>query len=843
MVLDKIRKGQQSEPQVVTQLRTHQWSNEAQRRDLVKRFLALTGLEVSDLVWTATEQNAEIRAAGLAMLKKEDRGETLEALVPLLRTRSEAIRRAVQRFVKEVAGDGLTDFLADLAVHGDDFARLSVLDLAREIPAEKAFAIFKKILADPHPVLRARALRAVSETKTPGSAALAASLALPMLQDEDEEIRLAALQVLGRNPSEALIKHVLAMARSGGGRVAESAFATLRKLLPVSREDHTPEIMPLLADGNLMVRVGAVSLLQQVPIEELGRQFTLHFGAAYSWVRDRALEAASKGIPNFIPVLLELTKSPEENVARAASEMSLNLADPRAIPSWMTLLDAPDWWVKSRALECLGSFGAGQEGPTRDAILQRLLTALRDPELTLPAAAALGNFGDPRAAGTLFELFKASMSRPDDQIELLDALAKLGPKEPKIAPIVAKISTLPEIDVAVREKARRLIGKLQGEAARDGLPKVLTEPKAVDISATPEPTIIDFLADTIAHGASDFHLATGFVPHRRIHGQLERLEVHPVTAEQAEKLIREVLSPEELHQLLKDRQLDLCLKVPGLGRFRANFFSQRGGLDASFRAIPQNVPTLEELGLPESVRELTRFTQGLVLVTGPAGCGKSTTLAALIDRVNETRAGHIITVEDPVEFVHTNKECLVNQRQVPHHTASFARALKAALREDPDVIMVGEMRDLETIALATSASETGHLVFGTLSTTTASGTVDRIINSFPAGQQAQIRTMVSESLKAVISQALLPRRGGHGRIAAFEILRGTTAVASLIRESKTFQLPSAMQTGQLAGMTTMDQSLLKLVEEGKVDPEAALDRAVKKEPFEKILNEERLAFE
>ena len=843
MVLDKLRKGLRNEPQVVTLLKGHQWSSDTHRKDLIDRLLALPSPAVEDLVWTATDQNADIRAAGLQLLKKQDRAEVLEALVPLLRTRSEAVRRAVQRFLKEVAGEGLADFVTDLSVRGDDFARVSVLDLARELPAERAFAIFKKILADPHPVLRARALRAVSETSAPGTAALAATLALPMLQDEDEEIRLAALQVLERNPSEALIKHVLALARSGGGRVVESAFATLRKLLPVSQEDHTQEILPLLADGNLTVRVGAVSLLQQVPVEELGRQFTLHFGASYSWVRDRALEAASKGIPNFIPVLLKLTKSPEENVARAASEMSLNLADPRAIPSWLALLDAPDWWVKSRALECLGKYAGTQQGAARDKILQDLLTAMRDPELTLPAASALGDFGDPRAAPALFELFKASVARPDDQIEFLDALSKLGPKEPKIAPLIARIASLPEIDGAVREKARRLTGKLQGDAARDAIPKVVSEPKKVDITLTPSPTLVDFLSDTIASGASDFHLATGFAPHRRIHGELEKLPVHPISADQAEKLIREVLSPEEWHKLQTERQIDLCLKVAGLGRFRANFFSQRGGLDVSFRAIPPNVPTLEDVGLPESVWEVTRFTQGLVLVTGPAGCGKSTTLAALVNAVNESRSGHIITVEDPIEFVHPNKECLVNQRQVPHHTASFARALKAALREDPDVIMVGEMRDLDTIALAISASETGHLVFGTLSTTTASGTVDRIINSFPAGQQGQIRTMVSESLKAVISQALLPRRGGYGRIAAFEILRGTTAVSSLIRENKTFQLPSAIQTGQLSGMTTMDQALLKLVEEGKVDPEAALDRAVKKEPFEKILNEERLAFE
>ena len=341
-------------------------------------------------------------------------------------------------------------------------------------------------------------------------------------------------------------------------------------------------------------------------------------------------------------------------------------------------------------------------------------------------------------------------------------------------------------------------------------------------------------------GASDFHLATGFVPHQRLHGQLVVMETPTITPETSERLVRSVLSPEEWAELQETRNLDVCVKVAGLGRFRANFFSQRQGWDACFRVIPQTIPTLAEVGLPESAWELARYTQGLVLVTGPAGSGKSTTLAALLNLVNETRKGHIITVEDPVEFVHPNKECLVNQRQVPHHTSSFARALKAALREDPDVILVGEMRDLETIALAISASETGHLVFGTLSTTTAPATVDRIINAFPPGQQGQIRTMVSESLKGVVSQMLLPRRGGVGRVAAFEILRGTQAVGSLIREAKTYQLPGILQTGQLGGMNTMDQYLLKLAEERKVDAEAAMDRALKKEPFERLVADERL---
>jgi twitching motility protein PilT len=309
-----------------------------------------------------------------------------------------------------------------------------------------------------------------------------------------------------------------------------------------------------------------------------------------------------------------------------------------------------------------------------------------------------------------------------------------------------------------------------------------------------------------------------------------------MTRARASQLIREVLPEDDWKRLERERQIDVCLKLPGLGRFRANFVSQRGGFDACFRVVPKTIPTIEEIGLPgPTVADILKLTQGLVLVTGPSGCGKSTTLAALIDRINETRPCHIITVEDPVEFVHQNKEALVNQRQVPHHTASFARALKAALREDPDVILVGEMRDLETISLAITASETGHLVLATLHTTTASSTVDRIINAFPPDQQGQIRMMVADSLKAVISQSLLPRRDGNGRVAAFEILRNTPNVAGLIRDAKTFQIPTAIQTGSASGMIQMDGALLQLLQDGVIEPRVAYDRAQRKEAFEPFL--------
>jgi len=247
------------------------------------------------------------------------------------------------------------------------------------------------------------------------------------------------------------------------------------------------------------------------------------------------------------------------------------------------------------------------------------------------------------------------------------------------------------------------------------------------------------------------------------------------------------------------------------------------------------VPSLVDIDLPESLWDLTTYSQGLVLVTGSAGCGKTTTLAAFLDRINETQKSHILTIEDPIEYVHVSKEALVNQREVPSHTESFAKALRQALREDPDVILVGEMRDLETIALAITASETGHLVLGTLHTTTAATTIDRIVNAFPADQQGQIRMMIADSLKAVIAQTLLPRRDGNGRVAAFEILRNTPNVAGLIRDGKSFQLPTAMQTGGSLGMTLMDNSLMQLVQKGTIDPKVAFERAQRKESFEPFL--------
>ena len=336
-------------------------------------------------------------------------------------------------------------------------------------------------------------------------------------------------------------------------------------------------------------------------------------------------------------------------------------------------------------------------------------------------------------------------------------------------------------------------------------------------------------------GASDLHLSTGNPPIFRQRGEMVRLNFKVLGHDELKAILFEILSEKQQAHFNETKDLDFAYEVPGLARFRGNIMMQYRGIAAVFRIIPTRILSADELGLPEGVRRMTNFKKGMVLVTGPTGSGKSTTLAGMIDLINSTRNDHILTFEDPLEFIHENKMSLMNQRQVGEHTESFATALRAALREDPDVILVGEMRDLTTIQLAMSAAETGHLVFGTLHTSTAAKTVDRIIDVFPTDQQEQVRAMLSESLKGVICQQLLKTADGKGRVPALEIMLGTPAIANLIREGKTFQIPSIMQTAKKDGMQLMDQHLLDLLKTKKVNPEEAYRCAVDKKQFEQYL--------
>ncbi len=343
--------------------------------------------------------------------------------------------------------------------------------------------------------------------------------------------------------------------------------------------------------------------------------------------------------------------------------------------------------------------------------------------------------------------------------------------------------------------------------------------------------ISELLAFVVKSNASDLHLSSGLPPMIRVNGDIRRINLPPLEQKDVHGMVYDIMNDSQRKFYEENLECDFSFELPGLARFRVNAFVQNRGAAAVMRTIPTRVLTLEDINAPPIFKEIANQPRGVVLVTGPTGSGKSTTLAAMINHINENEYGHILTVEDPIEFVHDSKKCLVNQREVGPHTLSFANALRSALREDPDIILVGELRDLETIRLAMTAAETGHLVFGTLHTSSAAKTIDRIIDVFPAAEKDMVRAMLSESLRAVISQSLLKKKDGSSRVAAHEIMIGTPAIRNLIRENKVAQMYSAIQTGQSLGMQTLDQNLMDLVRRNVVYPAEARSKAVNKDMF------------
>ncbi len=804
---------------LLDKLRSRSFKTEAERDEILKAVAGAQDLDADDLAWLAVDPDVALRQAGLSFLKRYPYEATSAAIFPFLASKTEGVRRQAMASLETLAGGNFLERLQGFLTNPDPVVVHAALDYLRKSPNERALPWIARVLTSGGaPALRKKAFSIVEATASPRTA----GMALHALDDDDEELRHRAVQVLAKYPDESHIGPLLKHCRNDSHRVQDAAIAALGPLLAKSQA-RNDEVLPLLSDSNAKVRELASRIVATQDPNRIADAFLRTFRTTYGPAKDRAVEALRELGPEFIRAFLERDKSDDPVEAALAVSIAVTIRSPEAVPHCIRFLSSDDWWLRDRAALTLAE--------VRDeSALPFLLKMLENPESCLSAAAALGIWGTPKALPGLLEAYKQANSQKDLRLEILDAFSRID--DPRTAPLLQKIAQV-DPDPLVRDKAARL------SAARSGAPVVSGSGASAfapfDFAANAKPSLPDLLRHARAIGASDLHLSTGTVPQMRLHGRLGPLPLPPSSPEQMEGWLTPILTEDRAGILAERRQIDFCHKDAELGRFRTNVFFQRKGLSSVMRLVPFDIPNLTDIGLPESLWEITTYSQGLILVTGAAGCGKTTTLAALVDRINETQRGHIITVEDPIEYVHPNKESLVNQREVPSHSRSFAKALRQSLREDPDVILVGEMRDLETISLAITASETGHLVLATLHTTTSSSTVDRIINAFPPDQQGQIRMMVADSLKAVISQSLLPRRDGNGRVAAFEILRNTPNVAGLIRDAKTFQIPSALQTGSASGMMPMDGALLQLLQEGVIEPRVAYDRAQRKEAFEPFL--------
>jgi twitching motility protein PilT len=647
------------------------------------------------------------------------------------------------------------------------------------------------------------------------------------LAAEDEPlIREKAVEVLANRAPAASVDLLVKELPRVGYATQQAVVEALTSIATGRGVEFADKLLPLIASGDAATRSAVLKILVSIG-DPYGvvKRFILFTKSLAGFVRERALDSLRAFGDQLIEPAIELLRDPDEDVRASAIAVASAFDDPRIVPATIALLKDPDWWIRIAAADTLGRLKDSRA-------VEPLMSALADPDVRWAAVESLGRIGDPRSLPALGKML--ADPTPDVRIEVMQALRHF--KHPQVQNALLQMAAN-DPERTVRARAIDILDEIALADHTSQSPIDAVRKQALTVSGKAgDAKLNTLLIATRNQGGSDFHLSVGQPPIVRISSDLLRAQADPFTPEQTEEMLREILTQPQWETLEREHQLDFCYFIPQGGRYRGNVFWDQKGYNAVFRVIPEKPPTILELGLPGHLAEISDYHQGLVIVCGPSGSGKSTTLAALVNLFNETRSDHVLTMEDPVEFVHPFKSCLVNQREVGTHTQSFARALRAALREDPDVIVIGELRDNESITLALTAAETGHIVLGTLNSTSAPKAIDRILSSFPADEQPQIRASLSESLKYCIAQRLLPAKEGRKQVAAFEVLKGTSNIANMIRDEKTYQIYSAMQIGRSLGMQTFDEALKDLIKRDQISAETAYLAAQKKEDFEPMVS-------
>ena len=818
---------------IVKRLANKEFASAEERDALLASLAAQQEATAADIVWMLFRPDRALRDAAVQLLQRRRDLQTVDAFLTEARGKAEQAFRAATASLFALAIPGAESRIAETALapaKGNEAKEIQ--QIARRLlleapPAKPIQAALWQLEASAPPDDRMRVIERLALTPIDAASA-------PQWQrltaDAEPAVRDAAIGYLARNapgPSAKLLASVLPEAGYGIQQVIVEA---LGNLAATRGPEITAMVLPLIGSGDPAMRTMVLKILLRDPDRtRVIRSYVEYSKKLAGFIRDRSIASLREFGGDLVLPAIELLSDPDDDVRASAVGLAATFEDKRMVEPMIALLQDRDWWVRIAAAETLGHL----KDPRA---VEPLIASLADAEVKWTAVEALGRIADPRALNALGKLLGDPL--PNIRVEVMNALRNF--RHPQVLQALTRIATA-DPQREVRTRALEIIEELaQRENASVDMASVRSA--ALSIRGTQgEPKLHTLLIATRTQGASDFHLAVGQPPVIRAAADLRRAQGEPFTAAQTEAMIREILTETQWERVQRERQLDFCYYIPNAGRYRANVFLDHQGYSGVFRVIPDKPPTIADIGLPPHLAEIADYHQGLVLVCGPSGSGKSTTLAALVNLFNETRTDHVITMEDPIEFVHPFKNCLVNQREVGSHTVSYARALRAALREDPDVIVIGELRDNESISLALTAAETGHIVLGTLNSTSAAKAVDRVIVSFPSDEQAQIRASLSESLKYVIAQRLLPARETHKQVACYEILKGTTNIASMIRDEKTYQIYSAMQIGRSLGMQTFDEGLKDLLQRQLITAETAYLAAQKKADFESLVSSEFLS--
>ena len=838
--------------EAVKRLAAKSYATQEERDELLARIENADGVRAKDVVWMLFRPDRALRDSGTRVLTKTRDPETLDVFLSESKGKPEQALRAAAAALFALGLQGLdarfVQLLAPPAKETKDTRETqeAVRRLLAEAPpskqlepllwqlasagsADDRMPFLNKVGASHLPPMKFsyRGATVTMLSAWPGGAYFIPALAA----EHHDVVRDKAIEVLAtRAPQHALDLLIEVLPHAGYG-LQQIIVDAMTRTAAGQGVAFAEKLLPALASGDAGTRTAVLKILLGIgdPAGVIKRY--IRFSASLAgFVRDRALESLREFGPALVDPVVELLHDPDPDIRSGAIAVAGAFEDVRIVPATIELLRDEDWWIRISAADMLGRL----KDPRA---VEPLVAALGDAEMKWAAVEALGRIGDQRALPALGRML--ADPSPDVRIEVMLALKNF--KHPQVHNAITSVAQN-DPERGVRTQAIEILDELaladhKSQAGVDAIRKA-----ALAVSgAKGEPRLNTMLIATRNQGASDFHLAVGQPPIVRLSADLLRAQGEPFTAAHTEAMLKEVLTEKQWETLETLNQIDFCYVIPQGGRYRANVFYDHRGYNAVFRVIPEKPPTIVELGLPVHLAEIADYHQGLVLVCGPSGSGKSTTLAALVNLFNETRSDHILTMEDPVEFVHPFKNCLINQREVGTHTVSFARALRAALREDPDVIVIGELRDNESISLALTASETGHIVLGTLNSTSAPKAIDRILSSFPADEQPQIRASLSESLKYCIAQRLLPAKEGRRQVAAFEVLKGTSNIGTMIRDEKTYQIYSAMQIGRSLGMQTFDEALKDLLRRDQITAETAYMAALKKEDFELMVSADFIA--